>query len=116
MVAADLFGENRLSFETARLFNEAYLGRDVVWSGKIREAAVVDHDRLLGDRPFTKAIIEVASLENDLFGNTVVSAVVALPVQAADDLLEGSTVAVAGTLTGIDALVRNVYVGKARLV
>ena len=115
-LATYLFSENRLSFETAQLFDETYTGRDVEWTGKVREAAVADRDRVLGDGPFTKAIIEVASLENDLFGNTVVSAVVALPTRAADNLFEGSTVTFVGTLIGIDALVRNVYVGQARLV
>ena len=115
-LATYLFGENHLSFESAQLFDETYAGRDVEWTGKVRKAAVVDHDRVLGDGPFTKAVIEVASLENDLFGNTVVSAVVALPTQAADTLPEGSTVTIAGTLIGIDALVRNVYVGHARLL
>jgi hypothetical protein len=115
-LATDLFSENRLSFETAQLFDETYTGRDVEWTGKVRKAVVVDHDRLLGDGPFTKAIIEVASLENDLFGNTVVSAVVALPTRATDNLPEGSTVTFAGQLVGIDALVRNIYVGQARLM
>jgi len=115
-LAIYLFSENRLSFETAQLFDETYTGRDVEWTGKVRKAEVVDRDRVLGDGPFTKAIIEVASLENDLFGNTVVSAVVALPPQTADNLFEGSTVTFAGTLIGIDALVRNVYVDGARLV
>lgn len=115
-LATSLFSENRLSFETAQLFDETYKGRAVEWTGKVRKAAVVDHDRVLGDGLFTKAIIEVASLENDLFGNTVVSAVVALPARDADKLPEGGTVTFAGTLIGIDALVRNVYVGQARLV
>jgi hypothetical protein len=115
-VAAALFGESRLSFETARLFDETYAGRSVEWTGKLRKATVVERDRLLGDGPLTKAVIEVASLENDLFGNTVVSAVVAFPPPTADDLLAGSTVTFAGTLVGIDALVRNVYVSDARLV
>lgn len=115
-VVTDLFGENRLSFETAQLFDETYAGRDVEWTGKVRKAMVVDHDRLLGDGPLTKAVIEVASLENDLFGSTVVSAVVALPTRATDTLPEGSTVTFAGQLVGIDALVRNIYVGQARLM
>ena len=114
-LATHLFGESRLSFETAQLFDATYAGRDVEWTGRVRKAVVADDDRLLGDGPFTKAVVEVASLENDLFGNTVVSAVVQLPSNAADRLLEGSTVTFAGTLVGIDALVRNVYVGKARL-
>ena len=115
-LATDLFSENRLSFETAQLFDEKHAGRNVEWTGKVRKAVVVDHDRLLGDGPFTKAVIEVASLENDLFGNTVVSAVAALPTRAAETLPEGSTVTFTGRLIGIDALVRNVYVGEARLV
>ena len=115
-LATDLFSENRLSFETAQLFDEKHAGRDVEWTGKVRRAVVVDHDRLLGDGPFTKAVIEVASLENDLFGNTVVSAVTALPTRAAETLPEGSTVTFTGRLIGIDALVRNVYVGQARLM
>ena len=115
-LATDLFSENRLSFETAQLFDEKHAGRDVEWTGKVRKAVVVDHDRLLGDGPFTKAVIEVASLENDLFGNTVVSAVAALPTQAADTLPEGSIVTFTGRLIGIDALVRNIYVGQARLM
>ena len=115
-LATYLFSENRLSFETAQLFDETYTGRAVEWTGKVRKAAVVDHDRVLGDGLFTKAVIEVASLENDLFGNTVVSAVVGLPPRAVGNLPEGSTVTFAGTLVGIDALVRNVYVGQARLV
>jgi len=115
-LATDLFSENRLSFETAKLFDEKHAGRDVEWTGKVRKAVVVDHDRLLGDGPFTKAVIDVASLENDLFGNTVVSAIVALPTRAADTLPEGSTVGFTGRLVGIDALVRNVYVGEARLM
>lgn len=115
-LATHLFGESRLSFETAQLFDATYAGRDVEWTGRVRKVVVADDDRLLGDGPFTKAVVEVASLENDLFGNTVVSAVVQLPPEAANRLLEGSTVTFAGTLVGIDALVRNVYVGKARLV
>ena len=115
-LATHLFGESRLSFETAQLFDATYSGNYVEWTGRIRKAIVVDDDRLLGDGPFTKTVVEVASLENDLFGNTVVSAVVQLPPEAAGSLTEGRTVTFTGTLVGIDALVRNLYVGEARLV
>jgi len=114
-IATDLFGENRLSFETAALFDERYAGRRVVWSGKLRQATTVDHYRVLGDGPFTKAVIDVAQIENDLFGNTVVTAIVALPEDSIDSITVGDTLAFSGELVGIDALVRNLFVGGATL-
>lgn len=114
-IANDLFGENRLSFETAALFNERYAGRHVKWAGKLRGATTVDHYRVLGDGPFTKAVIDIAVLENDLFGNTVVTAVAAFPPGSIDDLEPGDDIAFSGELVGIDALVRNILVGNAAL-
>lgn len=115
-IATDLFGENHLSFETAERFSSSYEGRSVRWSGKVRSSRVVEHDRILGDGPYAKAIIDIASLENDLFGNTVVSAVIALPDSAIGRLGAGHDVTFTGTLVGIDALVRNLYVSGGRLV
>ncbi len=114
-VATDLFSENRLSFETAALFEERYAGCSVLWSGKLRKATIVDHYRVLGDGPFTKAVIDIALLENDLFGNTVVSAIVAFPPGSIDSINVGEDIAFSGELVGIDALVRNLLVGGATL-
>lgn len=115
-IATDLFGENRLSFETAALFDERYAGRYVRWSGKLRSSSTVDHYRILGDGPFTKAMIDVAQLENDLFGNTVITAVVAFPEASIDSIATGDTITFSGELVGIDALVRNLFVGGASLL
>lgn len=114
-IATDLFGENRLSFETAQRFTELYVQRDVQWTGKIRKAQTVERDRILGDGPFTKVIVDVASLENDLFGSTVVSAVVALPPSGDSRLAAGREIEFTGRLTGIDALVRTLYVADGRI-
>ena len=114
-IATDLFGENRLSFETAALFDERYAGRRVEGSGKLRKAATVDHYRVLGDGPFTKAVIDIALLENDLFGNTVVTAIAAFPPGSIDEIQPGEDIAFVGDLVGIDALVRNLFVGDASL-
>ncbi len=114
-VAADLFGENRLSFETAQRYSDLYAQREVQWTGKIRKVDAVERDRILGDSPFNKAIIDVASLENDLFGSTVVSAVVAFPPSGDARLITGRDIEFTGTLAGIDALVRTLYVADGRL-
>jgi hypothetical protein len=113
-IASDLFRENRLSFETAALFDERYAGRRVEWPGKLRKATTVDHYRILGDGPFTKAVIDIAVLKNDLFGNTVVTAIAAFPPGSIDSIQPGEDIAFSGDLVGIDALVRNLFVGNAR--
>jgi len=113
-VATDLFGESRLSFETAQRYSDRYAERDIHWTGKIRNVEVVERDRILGDGPFTKAVVDVASLENDLFGSTVVSAVVAFPQSGDVRLSEGREIEFSGRLAGIDALVRTLYVANGR--
>ncbi len=114
-VATDLFGENLLSFETAARFDERYAGRRVDWSGKLRKASTVDNYRILGDGPFTKAVIDIAVLENDLFGNTVVTAIAAFPPGSIDSIQPGEDIGFSGDLIGIDALVRNLFVAGATL-
>lgn len=114
-VASDLFGENRLSFETAQRYSDLYAQRAVQWTGKIRRVEVVERDRILGDDPFTKAIVDVASLQNDLFGSTVVSAVVAFPPSGDARLVTGREIEFTGRLAGIDALVRTLYVADGHL-
>lgn len=115
VMATNLFGENRLSFETAQRYSDLYAGRSIEWTGKVREVESTERDRILGDGPFTKAIVDIASLENDLFGSTVVSAVVAFPQSGDRRLAEGHEIEFTGTLAGIDALVRTLYVTNGQL-
>lgn len=114
-MATDLFGEHNLSFQTAARYDEAFAGRRVRWSGKLRRIRTVDEDRILGVGPFDKAVVDIATLENDLFGNTVVSAVVAFPPGTAEAISPGTDITFTGRLTGIDALVRNLFVDDAAL-
>jgi hypothetical protein len=114
-VAADLFGSHQLSFQTASRYEEAFAGRTVRWSGKLRKVRTVDHDRVLGPGPFDKAVVDVASLENDLYGSTVVSAVVAFPAGSVETVPPGTVIAFTGKLAGIDALVRNLFVANGTL-
>jgi len=114
-VATALFGSHQLSFQTASHYDEAFAGRTVCWSGRLRKVRTVDHDRILGPGPFDKAIVDVASLENDLYGSTVVSAVVALPAGSAASIPPGTDVTFTGHLAGIDALIRNLYVADGVL-
>ncbi len=114
-MATDLFGVNRLSFQTAARYDEDFAGRAVRWTGKLRRSRTVDEDRVFGPGMIDKAVIDIATLENDLFGNTVVSAVVAFPPGTVEGFPPGTDITFRGRLVGIDALVRNLFVGDATL-
>jgi hypothetical protein len=114
-VAADLFGESRLSFETSRLFDERYAGLVVRWSGGVRSTREYQRDPMLGETPGTRVLVTVATIENDLYGQTTVDAVVGLPPGNANLLRGRDEITFQGTLVGVDAMMRNLFVAEAQI-
>ena len=112
----DLFGESKLSFETSRHFDELYKGMVVRWSGKVRSTREYQRDPHLGDTAGTRVVATVARIENDLYGQTTIDAVVGLPPGNANALRGSDEITFQGTLSGIDAMMRNFFVTNARLV
>jgi len=104
-MAEDLFGGNDLSFETLTKFNSKYVGASVAWEATVKEV-----------RQSTSAVhrvtLTVASVENDLYGNTDIDVIVETtgPPPA-----KGATVTVSGILDRIDPLVRNLYLATAKI-
>jgi len=109
----DLFGRSRLSFESDKKFDETYRGRRVRWTGPVRTVRPYETDLDFGKGPGTKAVIRVASISSDLYGNTEVDAVVALPASLQFD--RGDVVTFTGTLHRVDAMMRNVFVADGRI-
>ena len=62
-----------------------------------------------------KAVITVATIEHDLYGQTQVDAIVQLPASA-DTLDHGDDVSFSGLLLRVDSVMRNVYVTGGRLL
>jgi len=113
-IAKELFAEHRLSFETTALFEERFAGTNVRWSGVVRRSTQRTHDRDFDSGPITKAIVHVATIENDLYGNAEVDAIVAFPP---DTTLErGDEITFTGTLVKADGLVRNLFVAEATVL
>jgi hypothetical protein len=94
--AEDLFSGDDLSFETRSKFNAKYADARISWEGLVKK---VDADRI---------IATVATVKNDLYGNTDIDVVVTNP--AGRRPAKGDTVTVAGTLETIDPLMRNLFV------
>jgi hypothetical protein len=100
-MAKDLFGGDDLSFETRRKFNATYADAPIRWEGRVK---ATERGRL---------VITVATVNNDLYGNTNIDVVVDDPGGRVRS--EGETVTVSGTLESIDPLLRNLFVADATL-
>ncbi len=111
----ELFGDRAMSFVVRDRFAAGYAGTKVRWPGTVKSARRYDFDGDFGRGPGVKAVVTVASLEHDLFGASDIDAIVELP-ESAPDLNRGDTVAIEGTLTAVDALMRNFTVRQASLV
>ena len=69
----------------------------------------------VGDGPAVKAVLRVATVENDLYAGREVDAVVRLPAGAKDRLDVGETYGFTGTLSRCDPTMRNLYIQNAEL-
>jgi hypothetical protein len=107
----DVFGANRLSFESSGDFDQRLRGKQVRLSGTVKQARTETE----GGEPVTKATVTVAQIDNDLYGKTDVDAVIYL-TSTATNLERGQTVTFTGELDGVDAFMRNLFVRNARLV
>jgi hypothetical protein len=103
-MAADLFGGDDLSFETRTKFNSKYAGANVTWEGTVKEVRE--------SRTGTRVTVTVATVENDLYGNTDIDVVVETTGPAP---AKGAEVTVSGMLDRIDPLMRNLYLAAARI-
>ncbi|MCZ6461822.1 MAG: hypothetical protein O6705_06245 [Actinobacteria bacterium] len=64
--------------------------------------------------PHSVLVVDVASIEHDLYGNSTVDAIVAFSADA--ELPErGEPVRFSGRLVSVDGLTRNLYVADGRL-
>lgn len=104
-VAKELFGGNDLSFETRSKFNARYAGARVAWQGRVKQT------RRVGDTMTVTAT--VATVNNDLYGNTGIDVVFDIPAATAP--ASDARVTVYGTLDRIDPLMRNLFVKDAAL-
>jgi len=111
----DLFVSNRLSFETAEVFDEHYLGRNVSWRGRVRTVRDYSSDQDFGSEPGTKVVVALAEVEHDLYGVSEIDAVVQVPAGSATHLNRGDRVSFTGRLLKADSMVRNIFVRDGRL-
>ncbi len=117
-ICEDLFGGSRMSFESAKLFEQRYEGRLVRWSGRLHDVGTYSFDRIFGRGPGTKATVDLHEVGAESYSHLLVRAVVQLPEEARETL-QGSrheTIAFRGRLLRCDAFVRNLFVGEGELI
>jgi hypothetical protein len=115
-LAENMFAGTSLSFESKQVFDQHYRGGTIRWQGRAKTVDRIHTDSHLGKAGDDKLIATVATIEHDLYGNTEIDAVVALPAGTGSRLRRGDDVSFTGTLVGVDALVRNILVADGRLV
>jgi len=104
-LAQNLFGGSDLSFETRSKFNSQYADASVRWEGRVKGVSETKNG--------WKAVVTVATVSNDLYGNTDIDVVVENPAGPRPG--EGQTVSVSGKLTRIDPLMRNLFITEGTL-
>lgn len=112
----DVFGANRLSFESGDTFEKELKGTGVTLAGTVKQARDQDGQVDPSIGAATKAIVTVAQIDNDLYGKTDIDAIVYLPAGLASELDRGDSVAFRGTLDQVDPFMRNLVVIDAALV
>jgi hypothetical protein len=109
-VAGVLFTKKGLSFQIAKLFEENYEGKAINWSGEVRE--VISG---IGPNDPTRVTVFVTTVRHELFGSVEVEAIALLTGRAPRGLAAGQQINLTGTLSGIDAMSRRLFVGTAHI-
>lgn len=104
-MAQELFAGDDLSFETRSKFNRLYAGARISWDGRVKQL------RRVGES--VTVTVTVATVDNDLYGNTDIDVLV--DTAAAGAPAEGTEVRVSGMLGRIDPLMRNIYLDNATI-
>lgn len=112
LVAARLFGDSQLSFQTKTRFDEEFAGRSIEWSGTVKRPAGLMATRAFDDDREV-LVLEVASLKDALYGTTAIDAIVAFPTGAVPGI--GETVRFTGRLIDVDGVSKDLYVADGEL-
>lgn len=113
-LATRLFGDDQLSFEVTAIFDQHYRNLAVEWLGTVRRSGGLSDSKAFEGGPHSVLVVDVASIEHDLYGNSTVDAIVAFSAYA--ELPErGEPVRFSGRLVSVDGLTRNLYVADGRL-
>ncbi len=115
--AAALFDPKCSTYETRRVFEHAYRGKEVAWQGTLRTLEDFFLDAELGVGPGVKATVEVAAIASVLGDSERVCAAVAFApnVRPALERLRGACVGFRGRLVGVDGVSHTIYVGDGVL-
>ena len=111
-VCTALFNVKSSSYQTHRMFEEEYKGREIAWSGVLRTVEPYAYDCVFGSEPGTRAVLEVFEVEAGLYGENKVFAVMQLPEDAHEKWKDagGETLNMEGRLEKIDGCMRNLYI------
>jgi hypothetical protein len=108
-VAETLFGRAVMSYQVNDLFEQRFRGKTVQWSGVLTSVTQYPFDRVFGNSPGTKAVVEVQG---------TIKASVQLGSEALSDLRSktGKPVAFEGKLLACEGFMNSIFVGEGRIL
>jgi hypothetical protein len=116
-VAAALFDPKHSTYDTRRVFEQAYRGKEVAWHGTLRALEGFSYDAELGSEPGVKATLEIGAVMSALGEPERVCAAVAFAPAARAALapLRGARVEFRGKLVNVDGVSHTIFVGDGVL-
>ena len=114
---AALFDPKLSTYDTRRVFERDYRGKEIAWQGTLAAVERSSYDPELGEESGIKATFEIGVIASALGDSERVQAAVRFAPEeaAALESRRGARVTFRGTLAGVDGVSRTVYVGDGRL-
>lgn len=109
-VCERIFNEDISGYESNRTFRDEFKGRNVRWSGEVRQVEAFTYDTVFGGEAGAKALLEIAELSTG-YGKLPIEAVLRIPpdgLQAAENLL-GEKISFSGELLESDPYARRLF-------
>jgi hypothetical protein len=108
-VAETLFGSSVMSYQVKEVFEQRFGGKTVQWSGVLTSVTHYPFDRVFGNAPGTRAVIEVQGR---------IKAFVQLESEALNKLRSktGKPVVFEGKLLACDGFMNSIFVGEGRIL
>jgi hypothetical protein len=117
IVALELFGESRPGFETTRLFDERYAGRDARATGTVERVEAYSSDLAFGAGPGLKVRLALPALLGEGFGRDAHVALALPPALEADlRARRGERLAARGRLVKCDPFLRTLYLAEGSVL
>jgi hypothetical protein len=113
----EIFHGSHTTLDVSRVFEERYEGKTVSWKGLLKNVDEYSFDFVFGNKPGTKACVEIHEVPSSIYGTNKIQALVQLEpgMRSSLQALVGKTVGFEGRLLRADGFMHHLYVADGKL-